>query len=91
MDDGGFLGTRLYFVLLGCTSASNSLRKFASSCSARSALETGFEAGGGFDVDGGGSVEDWDGVGRLFSSVEVEAGADVDQSHPIVKIVVESG
>ena len=40
-------------MLLGRTSASNSLRKLASSCSARSSRDAGFSAGGGFDVDGG--------------------------------------
>lgn len=58
----GFRGTRLYFVLLVWTSASNSLRKLESSCSAASSRESCFAGGAGFEFDGGGCVNSRDGV-----------------------------
>jgi len=56
---GGGWGTRLYFVLLGRTSASSSWRKDWSSCSASSSWERGLEfvdRGAGTDsgIDDGG-------------------------------------
>lgn len=81
-------GTRLYFLLLGWISASISLRKELSSCSASSSRESGFAAGGPeFEGVAVICVVDWGGIGGVLSPEEEVDG--VDQSQPIVSVVVE--
>lgn len=88
LEEGGLRGTRLYFLLLGWMSASISLRKELSSCSASSSRESGFAVGGsGFEGVAIFCVVDWGGMGGVLSPEEELDG--VDHSQPILKVVVE--
>ena len=86
MVGGGERGTRLYFEDEGRVSASSSLRKEYSSCSARLSRERGFEdasAGGG---EGGVWAADWGESCECFSRTGTDEGGGVGvvQSQPIL-------
>ncbi len=90
LEEGGIRGTRLYFLLLVWgVSASISLRKELSSCSASSSRESGFAAAGesGFEGVTVVCVVDWGIVGGVFCPEE--DANDVGHSQPIMKAVVE--